>query len=172
MDTAQPGDDQDIITKRYSNKPVTIKGEVDDIQIVDVVYHRAMLKLRNDIVQIYKDNKDLIIDGDTTLEDTLSDALDMSFSEYLSRLKISSTEIIDGYRGIKGNQVDLGVISVLFNINIDVIGFEDGQLDIQSLEVEDSKEIYTIQHNVYNIDKPVVTIRLAELDTGYYVSLE
>jgi hypothetical protein len=172
MDAAQPDDDKDIITKRYSNKSVTIKGQVDDIRIVDVVYHRAMLQLRNDIVQIYKDNKDLIIDGDTTLEDTLSDALDMSFSEYLSRLKISSTEIIDGYRGITGNQVDLGVISVLFNINIDVIGFEDGQLDSQILEVEDSKEIYTIQHNVYNIDKPVVTIRLAELDTGYYVSLE
>lgn len=172
MDADKPGDGDDSIKNKYKTNQVHIKGQIGDITIVDVVYHKAMIQLRHDIVQIYKDNQDLIIDGDTTLGELLSDNWEMPFIDYLSRLQISATVLKDGYRGISGNHDDIGVLSVLFNINIDLIEFEDGKIDHKILEIEDSKQIYTIHDNTYNTGKPIVTIKLAELGDGYYVSLE
>ena len=180
MNDIVEGEALEMTGNRYPLKKSHIKGSIGNITIDEVVYTKAMVQLRNDISTLYNDNRTNVIsyedeDGSElqmTFESLLQESLDINFDDYLSRLKYSSTVFKDGYRGIVGNERDLGVITVLFNINIDVLQCQDGNIEDMTLEVDDSKELYTIRNHAYNQDKQPTLIRIADLGDGYYVSLE
>ena len=168
-------DDDEDTNKKYSKNKRLIKGNIDNISVSDIIYYRAMIELRKDISNIYKDNQDVVLDEEDniTVKDNIESEKGMPFDQYLKRLQISSSNLKDGYYGIVGNNFDLEIMSILFNINIDLIKVnDDGSIDEYEISAEDAREMYTHQNHVYNKDKPVRNVKIAELLDGYYVSLK